>query len=294
MIKLIAVDMDGTLLNEKKEISTHTVSMINKLYENGIQFMITTGREYVMVEDLLIKNQLKCHCILMNGAEYRDEEGVVKSEIKMDAARTSRIISILQQEKITARIYTDNGIFTLDSKENALQEMIYRVKSFYPNLDDAKAKEQALKEPFFLELQYITEDEIDEFIKRSSIKKFVAFHDDVNLLDKAKKMLREIPNIAVSSSFRDNMELTDVRAQKGLVLKEVSKMLGIKEHEVMVIGDSFNDETMFEEFENSVAMGNAIDEIKAMAKYITKTNVEDGVAYAMEQVLAGAWGNDNL
>lgn len=292
MIKLIAVDMDGTLLNEKKEISKHTVDMINKLYEHDIQFMITTGREYDMVKDLLEKNNLKCHCILMNGAEYRDKEGVLKKEIKMDSARTSRIISILQQEKIVARIFTDQGIYTLDSKENALQELVYRFKSFFPELDEAQAIEKAKKEPFFLELQYIKENEIEEFVQKSSIKKFVAFNKDVDLLERAKKMLREIPNIAVSSSFIDNLELTDVHAQKGLVLKEVSKMLGIKENEVMVMGDSFNDETMFKEFENSVAMENAIDEIKEMAKYITKTNVEDGVAYAMEQVLAGVWGND--
>jgi len=290
MIKLIAVDMDGTLLDAKKEISPSTVEMIRKANENGIEFMITTGREYEMVKDLLDKNKLKCSCILMNGAEYRDINGIVLGELGMDANRARRIIEILQKEKIVSRIYTEKGVFTLESREDALQEMTYRAKSFFPELSEEESVEKALHEPFFLALQYVDHDHVEEFLNTMSIKKFVAFHKDVDLLDKTKKILREIPNIAVSSSFRDNMELTDVRAQKGLVLKKVILDMGLKEEEVMVMGDSFNDETMFLEFTHSVAMGNAIDEIKAMAKYITKRNDEDGVAFAMKQVLDNVWG----
>jgi len=282
--------MDGTLLDAKKEISPSTVEMIRKANENGIEFMITTGREYEMVKDLLDKNKLKCSCILMNGAEYRDINGIVLGELGMDANRARRIIEILQKEKIVSRIYTEKGVFTLESREDALQEMTYRAKSFFPELSEEESVEKALHEPFFLALQYVDHDHVEEFLNTMSIKKFVAFHKDVDLLDKTKKILREIPNIAVSSSFRDNMELTDVRAQKGLVLKKVILDMGLKEEEVMVMGDSFNDETMFLEFTHSVAMGNAIDEIKAMAKYITKRNDEDGVAFAMKQVLDNVWG----
>lgn len=91
--------------------------------------------------------------------------------------------------------------------------------------------------------------------------------------------------IAVSSSFRDNIEITDITAQKGIILAKVAEKMGFERDEVLVLGDSFNDYSMFTEFKESVAMGNAIPEIKEIAKYITDTNDNLGVAKAIYRVL---------
>ena len=77
MIKLIASDMDGTLLNNRHEIDDETVEAIKKAEENGIIFAISTGREYDNVEPFLKKHNIRCQCVLMNGAEYRDENGKI-------------------------------------------------------------------------------------------------------------------------------------------------------------------------------------------------------------------------
>lgn len=284
MIKLIASDMDGTLLNKSHKIDKETVAAINKAEEAGIVFAISTGREYDTVEPLLKENNITCQCVLMNGAEYRDEYGNILEEINIELDKASKIINILQEEKVCARIFTNKGIYTTDSKEEALKEMVYRTLSFNPELTEDEAIEIAKVQPYFINLNYILD--LDEFLNSGiEVRKFVAFHNDIELINKIKKVIGQIKEIAVSSSFMDNIEITHVTAQKGIILAKVAEKMGFKRDEVLVLGDSFNDYSMFTEFSESVAMGNAIPEIKEIAKYITDTNDNLGVAKAIYKIL---------
>lgn len=284
MIKLIASDMDGTLLNEKHKIDEETVIAIRKAEEAGIVFAISTGREYDNVKPLLDENNIKCQCVLMNGAEYRDEEGNILEEINIDQKVAFKIINILQKEKVSARIFTNKGIFTTDTKEEALKEMTYRTLSFEPKLSYEEAEKLAKVQPYFTQLKYITN--LEEFFSSDiEVRKFVAFHSDLEIINRMKKVVGEIQDIAVSSSFKDNIEVTHITAQKGIILAKVAEKMGFEREEVLVLGDSFNDYSMFKEFSESVAMGNAIPEIKEIAKYITDTNDNLGVAKAIYKVL---------
>lgn len=284
MIKLIASDMDGTLLNDKHEISEENLKAIKDAEKAGIIFAISTGREYENVEPLLKKNNIRCQCVLMNGAEYRDEDGNIVETINIENNAARKIIDMLERENITSRIFTDKGVFTTDTKEQALMEMAYRTKSFNKGLTFEEAFEKAKNEPYFLQLQYIKD--LDKFFEDGiEVRKFVAFHKDIGLITEMKKKLSEIEDIAVSSSFIDNLEVTNIKAQKGIILAKASKEMGFNKDEVLVMGDSFNDYSMFTEFTESVAMGNAIEEVKEIAKYITDTNVNHGVAKAIYRVL---------
>ncbi|ABR36576.1 Cof-type HAD-IIB family hydrolase [Clostridium beijerinckii] len=284
MIKLIASDMDGTLLNTKHKIDKETVSAIKRAEKAGIIFAISTGREYDTVEPLLMENNIRCQCVLMNGAEYRDEDGNILEEINIELETATKIINILQREKVSARIFTNKGIYTTDTKEEALKEMAYRTLSFNPELTPEEALELAKVQPYFVQLNYISD--LDKFLSSGiEIRKFVAFHKDIELINKMKKVIGELKGIAVSSSFRDNIEITDITAQKGIILAKVAEKMGFERDEVLVLGDSFNDYSMFTEFKESVAMGNAIPEIKEIAKYITDTNDNLGVAKAIYRVL---------
>ena len=90
----------------------------------------------------------------------------------------------------------------------------------------------------------------------------------------------------MASSFETNLEITDVKAQKGPVLKEYIESLGYSMDEVMVLGDSLNDLSMISmDFGATVAMENAVPEVRRAAKYITKSNEELGVAYAIRELL---------
>ncbi|NFO63541.1 HAD family phosphatase [Clostridium botulinum] len=290
MIKLIASDIDGTLLDNDHDIDVETVEAIRKAEEAGIIFTISTGREYDSVKGILDKHNIRCQCILSNGAEYRDEEGNILEVININEEYAKQIIKILDENKLPARIFTDKGVFTTSTREEALQEVVFRTLTFNPNLTEDEAKKMAEKEGFFTSLKYI--DDVEKFFEDGiEVRKFVAFHKDVELIDKIKKTVGKLEGLAISSSFDDNIEITDLNAQKGIILEQVAKKMAIDIKEVMILGDSFNDYSMFEIFEESVAMKNAIPEVKEIAKYITDSNGNLGVAKAIYNVLNNEMNN---
>ena len=118
------------------------------------------------------------------------------------------------------------------------------------------------------------------------IVKVIAFSENIEMLKEIKQKLQSNSNLAVVSSFPNNLEITDVTAQKGPVVKKYIESLGYSMDEVMVFGDSLNDYSMLSmDFGATVAMENADSELKKVAKYITKSNIDDGVAYTIEKLL---------
>jgi len=284
MIKLIASDMDGTLLNSKHKISKGNLEAIKKAEEMGIKFAIATGRMYEDVKPLLDECDLICQCIVLNGGEYIDEKGKVLEGIYIDREEAREIIDMIIKENIVAEIYTNEGLYTVNNKEEALTEVAYRIKAYDPETSFEEAIKFAESHPHFVNLKYI--EDIDEFLNSNiKIGKFVAFYNDEETTLNVKKKLESIGGLAISSTFTKNIEINNKEAQKGFILAKVADKMGIKRDEVMVIGDSFNDYSMFTEFIESFAMGNAVKKIKEIAKYITDTNDNDGVAKAIYKSL---------
>lgn len=284
MIKLIASDMDGTLLNNEHDIDKETVEAIKKAEEMGIIFAISTGRDYESTIGILDKHKMECQCIVSNGAEYRDEEGNVLEVVNIEKESAKKIMSILNENNFAPRIFTNKGIFTSSTREAALQEITLRTMSMNKNLSEEEAIEISKNLTFFTALKYI--DNLEEFFDSDiEIRKFVAFHKDIDIINNMKKEIEQIDEIAVTSSFNDNIEITNINAQKGIILKKVADKLGIKREEVMILGDSFNDYSMFEIFEETVAMKNAIPEVIDIAKYVTDSNDNLGVAKAINNVI---------
>jgi len=284
MIKLIASDMDGTLLNSNHKISKENLDAIKKAEEMGIKFAIATGRMYEDVKPLLDECDLKCQCIVLNGGEYIDEEGKVLEGIYIEREEASEIIDMIIKENIVAEIYTNKGLHTINAKEEMLTEVTYRIIAYDPKTSFEDAIKLAETHPHFVNLKYIKE--IDQFLKSDiKIGKFVAFYNDEETTLNVKRKLESIGDLAISSTFTKNIEINNKEAQKGLILAKVAKKMGIKRDEVMVIGDSFNDYSMFTQFPESFAMGNAAQPIKEAAKYITDTNDNAGVAKAIYKIL---------
>ena len=149
--------------------------------------------------------------------------------------------------------------------------MVYRVQNFEKVQDYDKALEIAKNHDHFKSLKYI--DDIDKFIESDiEVRKIITFSNDIG-------------GLAVLSSFITNIEITDERAQKGYILKKVTEKMGVKNEEVIAFGDSFNDYSLFTEFKKAYAMENAIPEIKEIAKNITDTNDNSGVAKAIYKEL---------
>ncbi|CAM2076108.1 MAG: Hydrolase, Cof family [uncultured Clostridium sp.] len=284
MIKLIASDMDGTLLNDDHMISEENLKAIRKAQEMGRHFTIVTGRDYGAVKSYLEECDLKCECILSNGAEYRDVNGNVIESVYMNKESVKIAFDILNEAGLYIQLMTNKGSY-ITNKESDKKAIFDRFKLFNPKMTEEEVKK--FIEKFHKERGMKEIDNIYEILESNvEILKIVTFDKDEKLIARLKDKLREsTSDLAVASTFSNDIEISDIEAQKGLILAKTIKKMGIDKSEVIVLGDSFNDYSMFTEFENSYAMENAIPEIKKIAKYITDTNNNDGVAKAIYKAL---------
>lgn len=186
---------------------------------------------------------------------------------------------------MTVEIYTDDGYYTTNTREGTLKGMIKRAKTFHPDVTDSdEIYRDAINHPHFIKMNYITS--LDEFLKSDlNIGKFLSFAESIDEINGLKEELNKLDGLAISSSFITNIEVNDANATKGRILANVAEKMGIRKEEVAILGDGSNDYSMFVEFPNSFAMGNAIQEIKEVAKYITASNSEHGVAKAIYRIL---------
>lgn len=283
MIKLIASDMDGTLLNSKHLICSENLEAIKFAQEKGVHFAISTGRDYISVKPVLDKYGINCECIVMNGSEYRDVDGQVIDSIAINKENIKTIIEVFHQANLSAELMTNDGLYASDKIlfEKARND---RRKIFCAKMREEELKEfdKQFEESF--NAKYI--DDIDSFIKSDiQVFKAMTYNEDVKVIEAVKGRLKEVKELAIASTFSNDIEITNIDAQKGKMLAKVTDKMGIDRDEVMIIGDSFNDYSMFEEFNNSFAMGNAIPEIKEIANYITDTNDNAGVAKAIYKMI---------
>ena len=283
MIKLIASDMDGTLLNSNHKISEENIKAIKEAERKGIRFAIATGRDYESVKPVLNEYNLKCECIVMSGAEYRDINGSVLESIEIDNEDVKKIIEELHLVGLSCDILTDKGVYGSNKElyEKGLKE---RKEMLENTMSEEKLKEFEKQFRHLFNPKYVSD--INTFTNENiKIYKVMAYSKDCELIEELKGKFNKNENIAVASTFSNDIEITHVNAQKGRIISKVIKKLNIEKDEVMVLGDSFNDYSMFTEFNNSFAMGNAIDEIKNIATYITDSNDNNGVAKAIYKMI---------
>lgn len=285
MIKLIASDMDGTLLDKNNDISEENLKFIKEAEEEGIHFAIASGRRYEDIKPFLDKYNLKCECIVLNGAEYRDKEGNIIEGIYVDKSKIKEVLKIIEKDRVNVEIYTDKGLYTTNSREESLEGGMFMVNYFHSEVTNhEEILKLAKEEHHYPILNYV--DNIDEFLDEDiKIGKIEAYDKCIDKISELKEKLRIIDGLAVASSVPFNIEINHIEAQKGIILAKVAEKMGIQKEEVAVIGDGLNDFSMFNEFPISFAMGNAVSEIKETAKYITDTNYNSGVAKAINKIL---------
>ncbi len=283
MIKCIATDMDGTLLNSTaKKITDENRDAILQAQSKGIEVVIATGRSYDEADFLLEEAGLQCSVICVNGAEIRSKEGEIVSATPLAKQDAADAAFLLKENEVYFEIYTDKGKFTNDPK-TSVSVMVDIVASANPDVDYQEAIH-------FAEERVKKIHQVDDYHElftneQYKIYKFLAFSFDADKLAKASKELTKIDALAVSSSGHENLEITNKQAQKGIALEAFVKARGITLEETMAIGDNLNDVSMFEKAGRSVAMGNASQMIKDLCDFVTDTNEESGVAKAILAVL---------
>ena len=285
MIKIVAIDMDGTLLNNAGKITPATTAAIHKYQAQGGIVVINTGRAFPMAARIVEAADISCNYICLNGAGVFTSDGTC---IQYDGIAYEDIKLLREIEKkydLFVDYLTSEGAKTSSTQAFTEKHYIYQALEM--------AKEQGVQitpadalNRFHSILSYIQyEQDVEALMTRNAVfYKLAMVALNAETLTEVKSLLKNMPQFEVSSSFKTNIEITSSRVDKGRTLIEFARSLGIPPEEVMVIGDSENDIPMLNKpFGKTVAMGNADDKIKALCTHVTLTNEEDGVAWAIEK-----------
>ncbi|MFX3616384.1 MAG: Cof-type HAD-IIB family hydrolase [Sporolactobacillus sp.] len=267
MIKLIAIDLDGTLLNPQKEVSEHTRDVLIQAKEKGVRIVLCSGRPLPRIQhslDVLKLQGPDDYAITYNGGLVQNigtgkilyERTLTKQDIKklFDLSRLLNVpMNFLDLSTVYCPPYPSN-------RPSRYQEVIENVP--FQNVD------------------------IDALPEDTKINK-VVYCIDQEILDQA---ITQIPddfyhhyNFMKSSPIL--LEMVHPEVDKSNGLRALGESLGIVPDEMMTLGDQENDLGMIRFAGMGIAMGNAIDPVKQASRFITKTNAEDGVAFAVEKFI---------
>jgi Cof subfamily protein (haloacid dehalogenase superfamily) len=283
-MKLIATDLDGTLLNENNEISEKNRQALQQAKDNNVEVVVATGRSYSAAKLPLSDAGLDCPIICLNGAKIYDKDDQLIRSAPLDKHTCREIQKVCQQYNMYFEVFTNKATYS-ESREKFLEVMIDIMVSAFPDLSREDVETKAANR--FQQERIETVHDFDGLLNREDIEvyKILAFSIDDTTLDQVRAELENESALTITSSGFSNLEFNHPDAQKGIAVKILAEKYGVELENVMAIGDNYNDVSMIEAAGFGVAMGNASDEIKAMANYTTKTNREDGVAYAVTEFL---------
>ncbi len=275
-IKAIAMDMDGTLLNDEKQITPKTKAALMAAQKQGIKVILASGRPTPGLKGHAKELELEQHHGLLlsfNGAHVMDATSqAVLFEQPMEIADAQAILEHLKQFTVKPMICRGDYMFVNDVYDNVvhLPEQNLNIIAYEAGICGFKLCEI---------------DDLAAFADFPLYKILTA--GDPDYLAQHQAAIYGPFKERVSGLFSDAFyfEFTDKGITKGNALAQALPKLGIKPEEVIAFGDGQNDQSMLAYARVGVAMGNAKPEVKAMADEVTLTNNEDGIAVTLEKYL---------
>ncbi|SHH59763.1 hypothetical protein SAMN02745196_00907 [Clostridium collagenovorans DSM 3089] len=269
-IKLICIDMDGTLLVDTQKVSEENKKAIKEAINKGVHVAITTGRLYGCAKLYSDSIGLKTPIIASNGAFIGDVNGDTIFENPLSQDNIRDFLRITSKYDLFSYLTTNSNILSF---KEVPEDHMYKVLNKSLKKDD--------------QIIFHTLDNINsvyDFHDENILKGVCVEKSDFCKLNKAKEELKSCSSdLEIVSSWNNNFEVMKKGSSKGEAVKQLSKFLNINKEEVMCIGDSENDLSMIQYAGIGVAMGNASDEVKSKAQYVTDTNVNSGVAKAIQK-----------
>ena len=269
-IKLIAFDLDGTLFNDKKEITPETFATLEHAANMGVEIVPATGRFWNAIPDNIRAMKFIRYMISLNGSEIADVK-----EMKSLASFTIPI----QRAETLCRVFDELPVlydFVADGQGYMRREHHERIPEVMI-LGEWQVK-------VMRDLRLPVDDIYADLRQKSGVQKMQIYTTDKILRENLLKSLPFVfPNALFTSSVPNNIEINDPKANKGDGLKFLAEYLGIPIESTLAFGDGLNDMSMIQNAGIGAAMSNGIDELKAIADYIAPDNNHDGVAEGIKR-----------
>ena len=268
-IKMIGLDLDGTLLNTKKELTDHTRRVLAEAIDAGILVLMATGRPFTGIPEELRTFPGIHYALTSNGARVLDTDHnkiLIEQLLPMESAK--KALRIFEKYDTLSEIYFDGQGYADAAKldnvgkyhhDPNMWNYVRTTRIAVPDIWDVIAKENR------------------------NMDKVQALFADMDERAAAWKELSELKELELVGSLSYNIEINAAGVNKGTALVALGEMLGIPRESIMACGDGDNDVHLLREVGFGVAMANAQPKVKDVADYITASNDEDGVARAIEK-----------
>lgn len=270
-IRMIGLDLDGTVFNNEKMITEHTREVLAEAIRQGVVVLPATGRPECGLPEQFLAIPGVRYALTSNGARIIDlvERKVIYAQLLPWETAAAVIDEVNTWEHCAWEAYYDGEIF--------VDADAYRFLDHPDMLPALKSYMRRTRQP----VKGLAEKIRREYI---SMEKMHMVFENTEYRDQKLQEIREkFPDLAFSNATTFNMEINSADAGKGKGLVALGRILGISREEIMACGDAANDWDMLQMAGFPVVMGNADEETKKLAAFVTKSNEEDGVAYAVEQ-----------
>ncbi|NDR60123.1 sugar-phosphatase [Fructilactobacillus sanfranciscensis] len=265
-IKLIAIDIDGTLLNEKNELAQATIDAIKAAAAKGIKVALCSGRPLSGIRPYLKPLGIEGdeqYAIAFNGSVTETVSGKLISKMGINYEDFLQIEMMSREMGVHFQIETLKEIIVTNrniSPYSTFEAGLVRLPIHF------RTPEEITREDDIIKMMYTDEEDKIQY----------AMDNLPNSIKQRMQVVRSMPFF---------LEFVNSHAGKGTALKNLAEKLGLTADNVMAIGDQGNDHSMIEYAGLGVAMGNGIKENKDIAQFVTKTNSEDGVAFALNKFI---------
>ncbi len=263
-IKLIAIDLDGTLLNSNHEMTERTEKILKAAMATGVKVIIATGKTFLSSREIIKRLGTNTPGIYNQGTVTFNSDGTIHSQQVIDKTLARQVITFAEERDYILGVYSGTRIL--------VRKMTKRMEELTTHYHEPKPEEVG---------------PLQNILDTTLVNKIIAFSpgDARRILALRWQLSMQIGSGArlLSAGIPDELELLPTNASKGTALKVLLKEMGIPASQVMAIGDGENDIEMLELAGLGVAMGNANDHVKSVANVTTKSNDEDGVAEAVEK-----------
>ena len=288
MYKLVAVDLDGTLLNSYGDVTEYTKKVINNVQNKGVEIMIASGRPIDSIKTIAEEINSTKYFIAGNGAIIYDiKNDKIIYEKYIPRSKVLEIAKVCEENNISYNIYTEESIITQDLKYNVLYYYKENLKKDANKITTIIKVDNILeyvKKEENLKCLKITVCDENQTIFRSIIRRLRAI-ENIDVMD-VSHMSRKVfkhgtEDITIEYFYT---EISSTQVNKWQAIKYLLPILEISPEEVIGIGDNINDKQMIENAGLGICMGQSTPVIKEISDKITDSNIDDGVGKVLDEI----------